>query len=186
LILMISRGEAIELIEKYVRDDKLKKHMLAVEAIMRELAKNINEDEEIFGIVGLLHDIDFEETRENPELHGIRACEILNGLLPENLINAIKVHAYSKAEEAKNNLEYALIASDAISGLIIACALIKPSRKINDVDTEFISKKFKQKDFARNCNRERILFCKKLGITEEDFFEISLNALKKISNDLGL
>jgi len=183
---MISREEAIELLKKYVKDDKLKKHMFAVEAIMKEVAKNINDDEEIFGLVGLLHDIDFEETKDNPELHGIRGCEILRNMLPENLLNAIKVHASSRADEAKNNLEYALIASDAISGLIIACALIKPNKKIDDVDTKFIAKKFKQKDFARNCSRERILFCKKLGISEEKFFEISLNALKKISNELGL
>lgn len=186
MIPMISREEAINIIERYVRDDKLKKHMIAVEAIMKEVAKNINEDEEIYGIVGLLHDIDFEETKEKIELHGIRGCEILKGLLPENLLNAIKVHASSRAEEAKNNLEYALIASDAISGLIIACALIKPSKKIGDINVEFVAKKFKQKDFARNCDRERILFCKKLGLSEEKFFEISLNALKKISNELGL
>lgn len=79
-----------------------------------------------------------------------------------------------------------MIAADAVSGLIIACALVIPSKKLADVKAESVAKKFKQKDFARNCGRERILFCEQIGIPREKFFEISLKALKGISKDLGL
>jgi predicted hydrolase (HD superfamily) len=83
-------------------------------------------------------------------------------------------------------MELGLIAADAISGLLIAAALMMPSKKLADVKVETISKKFKQKDFARNCNRDLILFCEQIGIPREKFFELSLRALQKVSNELGL
>lgn len=184
---MLSRDEAFNIIKENIKDEKLVKHVLAVEAIMKEIAKVINEDENVFGIVGLLHDIDFEKTKENPDLHGKLAIQILNDLVSEEIKHAILAHNFEKTKvDPSSKMDYALIASDAISGLIIACALILPSKKLENVTPNFIANKFKQKDFARNCKRERILFCRKLGISEEIFFEISLNALKNISNLLGL
>lgn len=184
---MISREDAINILKENIKDEKLIKHALAVEAIMREIAKNMKEDENLYGIVGLLHDIDFEKTKENPELHGKVCVELLNNLITEDIKHAILSHNFERTKvEPNNKLDYALIASDAISGLIIACALILPSKKLEDVTPHFVANKFKQKDFARNCKRDRILFCRKLEISEEDFFEISLNALKKISGILGL
>ena len=83
-------------------------------------------------------------------------------------------------------MEKALIASDAVSGLIIACALVMPSKKLEEVKVKTVKKKFKQKDFARNVSRERILFCEQIGIPREKFFELALNALKGVSDELGL
>ncbi|MEM5813129.1 MAG: HDIG domain-containing protein [Candidatus Aenigmatarchaeota archaeon] len=184
---MLSREEAFNLIKEHIKDEKLIKHVLAVEAIMREVANVIKEDENLFGIVGLLHDIDFEKTKENPELHGKVALEILNDLISDEAKHAILAHNFERTNiEPNSKMDYALIASDAISGLIIACALILPSKKLEDVTTNFIANRFKQKDFARNCKRERIAFCKMLGLSEQEFFDISLRALKKIASELGL
>ncbi|MEM7816879.1 MAG: HDIG domain-containing protein [Candidatus Aenigmatarchaeota archaeon] len=185
--MILSRDEALNIVKENIKDEKLIKHVLAVEAIMREVAKAIEEDEDLFGIVGLLHDIDFEKTKENPGLHGKVALEILKDLISYEAKHAILAHNFERTNiEPNSKMDYALIASDSISGLIIACALILPSKKLEDVTPSFIANRFKQKDFARNCKRERILFCRMLGLSEQEFFEISLRALKKISNTLGL
>ncbi|MBU5678544.1 MAG: HDIG domain-containing protein [Candidatus Aenigmatarchaeota archaeon] len=185
--MMISREEAFNIVKENIKDERLIKHVLAVEAIMREVANVIKEDENLFGIVGLLHDIDFENTKENPELHGKVAIEILDDLISDEVKHAILAHNFERTKiEPNSKLDYALIASDSISGLIIACALILPSKKLEDVTPNFIANRFKQKDFARNCKRERILFCRMLGLSEQEFFEISLRALKKISSKLML
>ncbi len=183
----MKREEAIELVKKNIKKGNLFKHMLAVEAIMREIAIYLNKNEEKWSLAGLLHDIDFEITMNEPEKHGIVAEEILKGKVDEKIIRAIKSHNFENTKiEAESEMEKALIAADSISGLIIACALVMPSKKLRDVKVETIKKKFKQKDFARNCNRNRILFCEKINIPREKFFEISLKALQKISNELGL
>lgn len=185
--MVMKRDDAFDLVKQTIKDEKLMKHMLAVESIMREIAKNINEDVETFGLTGLLHDIDFEETKSKPAFHGILAAEKLNKKVCDDVIYAIKAHNFHNTGiEPKSKLDYALIASDAISGLIIACALIKPSKKLSDINSEFVANKFKQKDFARNCDRDLILYCKKIGLGERDFFELALKGLKNISIELGL
>lgn len=184
---MISRDEALHLLKDKVKNRNYVKHMIAVEAIMRELAHKLGQDEELWAITGLLHDIDFEETSSNPKLHGIKACELLRGKLPEEALRAIKAHNYENTEvKPETLLDKALIASDAISGLLVACALVMPNKKMNEVKVETVIRKFKSKDFARGVKRERILLCEEIGLTKEEFFEIALQALKKIANQLGL
>ncbi len=184
----MKREEAINLLKNYLNDDKLVKHCIAVEAIMRKLAEFLNEDKEKWGLVGLLHDIDYEKTKDNPKMHGIMAAEILSKhIKDEEILRAIKAHNFENTGiEPKNKLEYALVAADSLSGLIIACALVMPNKKLEEVRVESIAKKFKQKDFARKVSRERILFCEKLGIPKEKFFELGLEALKEIHSELGL
>lgn len=183
----MDRQEAIDLIKQQVKNDKLVKHMLAVEAIMRELATELKADVELWGLTSLLHDLDFELTENNPKEHGLIAEKILTGKVSEEILRAIKAHNFENTNVIpKSNLEKALIASDSISGLVIACALVMPSKKLKDVKVKTIKKKFKQKDFARACSRERILVCKHLSIELEKFFEISLRALQGISGELGL
>lgn len=184
---MICREEAIKLIKKNINDDKLIKHLLAVEAIMRALAIEIKENEDVFALTGLIHDLDFEKTKDIRESHGRIAVEILGDKISEEMRHAILAHNFERTKVGPNSkLDYALIASDAISGLIIACALILPSKRLEDVTPEFVSNRFKQKDFARNCRRERMLFCRELGVSEERFFMISLKAMQSISKELGL
>lgn len=184
---MITREEAVKLVKENIKRENLFKHVLAVEAIMKGLAKHLNEGEDLWRLVGLLHDIDFEKTSDKPEKHGVIAEQILKGLVSDEIIKAIKTHNFENTNVIpETKMENALIAADSISGLIVAAALIIPTKKLNDVKPESIGKRFKEKDFARNCSRKRILFCEKIGVEKEKFFEIALNSLKNISNDLGL
>lgn len=183
----MNREDALGLIKEHITKENLLKHMYAVEAIMKETAAFLNEDVEKWRMIGLIHDIDFEKTENSPEKHTLVAADILDEKIEDDMIRAIKAHNFENVGvQPESNAEKALIAADAVSGLIIACALIMPSKKLADVKVESISKKFKQKDFARNCSRERILFCEQINIPKEKFFEISLKALQNISKELGL
>ena len=183
----MEREEALKLLKDNLSNENLIKHCLAVEAIMRGVAKAIGKDEEKFALTGLLHDIDYEKTANEHEKHALVAEEILKGRVNEEIIKAIKAHNFENTKIIpETKMEIALIASDAISGLLIACALVMPSKKLEEVKVSTVRKKFRQKDFARSCSRERIKMCEKIGIELESFFEISLNALKSISNELGL
>jgi len=188
---MINRNEAVSLIKQNIRKENLIKHMLAVEAIMRGCAEFLKEngedvDIEEWRLLGLIHDIDFEKAPE-PQKHCTVAPEILRGKVDEYMIRAIKSHNFDNLDvQPKSKMEYCLVAADSISGLIVAVALIIPSKKLKDVKVKSIGKKFKEKDFARNCSRERMLYCEKAGIDKEKFFEISLKSLQEISDSLGL
>ena len=139
------------------------------------------------GLTGLYHYRDYEKTSNSPEKHGLLSVEMLKGKVSETVLNAIKSHNYEHTGFLpQTKLEKALIAADAISGLIVACALVMPDKKLSSVKVETIKKKFKQKDFARRVSRERIKMCEEIGLPLEKFFEISLVALQKISDDLGL
>jgi len=184
---MLTRDEALNLVKKHVSKRNVLYHMLAVEAIMRGTAKHFREDENLWGLVGLLHDIDYEKTEATPEKHSLLTEEILKGLIPSELIKAIKTHNFKHTGiKPESKMEKALIASDAISGLLVACALVMPSKKLADVSVETVSKKFKDKDFARGADRGRILVCEELGIPKEKFFEITLNGLKQTAAEIGL
>ena len=183
----MDRQEALELLKQHLKNQNLFKHCLAVEAIMRELARELGKDEEKWGLVGLLHDIDYEKTMDKPETHGVLAEEILKGKVDEEIIHAIKSHNFEHTGVVPStDMEKALVAADALSGLLIACALVMPDKKLASVKVKTVKKKFKQKDFARRVNRNLILVCRHLGIDEEKFFEIGLRALQKIANELGL
>jgi len=185
---MLTKEEAFNLVKKNVTKSNIVYHMLAVEAIMRSLAKHFGEDEHLWGLTGLLHDIDYEKTEDTPEKHALLAEEILKESdLPKEVIRAVKAHSFQHTHvKPETRMEKALIACDAISGLLVACALVMPSKKLADVEVKTVTKKFKDKDFARGVSRERILFCEEIGVTKEKFFEIALNGLKEISTEIGL
>jgi len=181
----MNREEALNLLKENIRQENLIKHCLAVEAIMKGIAEYLQEDAEKWGLIGLLHDIDFEEMK-NPKEHGLIAEDILKDKVDDEIIRAIKSHnSENTGIMPETKMELCLIASDAISGLLIACALVMPSKELSDVKLDTVKDKFKSKDFARNCNREHILYCEKF-MEREKFFEIALTALKNISNELGL
>ncbi|MDH7564746.1 MAG: HDIG domain-containing protein [Candidatus Bathyarchaeota archaeon] len=183
----MTREEALELVKKHVSKKNAVYHMVAVEAIMRGVANHFGEDEQKWSLLGLLHDIDYEQTEAAPERHTLVAEGILKGLVPDELVKAVKTHNFRYTGVApESRMEKALIASDAISGLLVACALVMPSKKLADVKAETVAKKFKDKDFARGAERERILICEEIGISKEDFFEIALEALKKSASQIGL
>lgn len=184
---MITREEALAFLRKYIRNENLIKHSLAVEAIMRGLARRLGRDEEIWGLTGLLHDLDYEYTQDDPMEHGVVACEMLKGLVPEEILDAIKAHNYKYTSQVPTrSLEKALIAADAVSGLIIATALVMPSKKLSEVRVETLMKKFDDKSFARGADRRKISICYDFGIPLKEFLEISLKSLQAIADDLGL
>ena len=184
---MINREEAFALLQKYLKDNKLLKHSLAVEAILVKMARNFEEDERLWGLTGLLHDLDYEYTQGEPEKHANVSAQILEGLLPRDAVNAIKAHNYMHTDYIPTTtLDKALIAADAVSGLIIATALVMPSKKLFEVKLKTLLNKFRDNSFARGCNRNRIELCLDIGISQEMFLELSLNALKEISDKLDL
>jgi len=184
---LIDRDEAIKLVKRYVSDDRYVKHMIAVEAVMRGLAKHLGEDESLWGLTGLLHDIDYTMVKGDLDKHGLESSRILEGILPEKAIEAIKAHNYEHTGITPDSkLSKALIAADAISGLIVAVALVMPSKKLDEVKVSSVMSKFKSKDFARGVDRSRILFCEKLGLKLEEFIDISLQSMKNVAVELGL
>ena len=183
----MNREQALSLLKENVKTENLVKHCLAVEAIMKKTAEYLQEDLEKWRLTGLLHDIDYEKTKDNPKEHATIGAEMLSGKTDEEITRAIKSHNFDNTGVMpKTNMELCLVAADAVSGLIIACALVMPSKRLNDVKLDTIKDKFKAKDFARNCNREKILYCDKIGIKKDKFFEIALSALQGIPDDLGL
>jgi uncharacterized protein len=184
---MITREEAFALLQKYLKDEKLIKHSLAVETIMREMAKKLGKDVELWGLTGLLHDLDYDYTDREPEKHANVTAQILEGLVPEKCINAIKAHNYKHTDYIPTtSIDKALIAVDAVSGLVIATALIIPSKKLVDVRLETLLDKFYDHSFAQGCNRSRIELCQDTGLDVEAFLALSLNSLKEIADELGL
>ena len=184
---MIDQKEANTLLNNYLHETNLIKHAISVEAIMKELATELDRDIELWGYVGLLHDLDYEYTQDKPELHGLFTASILESLLPDKAINAIKAHNFIHTNQLPiYTIDKALIASDSLSGLIIATTLVMPKRKLKDVTVKNLKKRYKDKSFAKGCDRDKIALCEDIGIDLEKFFELSLNALNKIAQKLEL
>lgn len=183
----MERDQALKELKARLKNRNLVKHSLAVESIMRELAAYFNEDSDRWGLAGLLHDIDYDKTKDDPSKHSIVGAEILEELgIDDEIVYAVKAHNSYHGIERKRKIDKALYSADPVSGLIIAAALILPSKKLEDVTVDFVLRRMEEKSFARGANREQIKACEELGLSLEKFIEISLNAMKKISNDLGL
>ncbi len=181
----MKREEAFKLLQENLKHKNLIKHSLAVEACMRELALHLGEDPDRWGLAGLLHDIDYEKTMDSPEEHGLKAMEILKGKIDDQeILHAIRAHAYQ--EEPKTKMAWALYSADPLTGLIVAAALMHPSRSLAGVDLDFLKRRFKEKRFAAGADREQIKKCQSLGLELDNFMEICLNAMKGISKELGL
>ncbi len=188
---MITRQKALEILNNHLKNKNLLRHCLAVETAMRALAKYFNEDEEKWGLIGLLHDGDWEETKETPHLHTLKMVEWLKeaGETDQEIIEAILSHNYShtKSNPPKNKMGWALYTVDELTGLIVATALVMPDKKLNSVSVESVLKKFPSKSFAAGVNREQIRLCEeKLGIKLNEFIRIVLSEMKNISQELGL
>ena len=182
----MDRDKALALIRKHVSKENNLKHMIAVGAVMKELAIGLGEDQMKWETVGILHDIDFEECSGLVD-HTLKAKKILKGIVGDDIIEAMMAHNYENTGVIPDTIiKRALIASDAVSGLVVASALVMPLKKLADVKPDSLMKKFKSKEFARGCDRNRISVCTDLGIKVEDFLSIALEGMKKVSNELGL
>jgi predicted hydrolase (HD superfamily) len=189
---MITREQALQLIDKYVTTDWLKLHMIESEVIMRKLAKYLNENEEVWGISGLLHDLDYDYVNKDPNKHGDEIVKILekeNIELTEEVIHAIRAHNEHSSfieEKRESKLDYALAASENLSGFLVACTLVQPDKKITSVKVDSVIKKLKTKAFAKAVNRELIYDIDKIGVPLEKFIELALEAMNEISEEIGL
>ncbi|OAA29725.1 phosphohydrolase [Kosmotoga arenicorallina S304] len=182
---MLSREKAMELIKQHVKRKNIIKHMLATEAVMREFAKRFNEDEELWGIAGLLHDLDYDYTFESPEKHGFMTIELLKDHdVPEEVKNAILAHCEHKKREKL--IEKAIYAADPVTGFIVAAVLIRKGTKLKDLTVDFLKNRFKEKSFARGASRENMLSCEEFGLSLDEFLSLSLKAMQGISKELGL
>lgn len=160
--------------------------MVAVGAVMCQLAQHLGEDNVCWEITGILHDIDFELC-EGMTDHTVKAKELLKGQVDPVIIEAIMAHNYEHTKIMPDTpLKKGLIASDAVSGLVMACALVTPSGKLADVKVESIIKKFRTKDFAKGVDRGRIMMCEDIGVPLAEFLSIALEGMKKHSSELGL
>ncbi len=186
---MITIEKARALVEEEIETENLRIHMLAVSKIMEALADKLaipEEEREEWALVGLLHDLDYERTKGNFEVHGLITAEMLKDELPEECLHAIKAHNARTGVEPDSVMAKALIAADAVSGLIIPTALMMPTRKLSEVKAKSLKKKFSDKSFARTVSRENIMVCEELGFERKEFFTIALDALLPVSEELGV
>ena len=184
----MTREEALGLVKSLIKNKNLVKHHLATEACMRALARHFGEDEEIWGLVGVLHDADYEITEKDPERHTLELGKILREKdVDEAVIRAAQSHSDASAVPRNTLMAKALYACDELTGLIVAAALVHPDKKLAPLDVEFIMRRFKEKAFARGAHREQILTCEpELGIGLEPFIGICLSAMQGIADELGL
>jgi len=182
----LERAEALALMQSKTPRINLQKHMLAVEAVMRAVARRFGEDEELFGLVGLLHDLDYEETINNPAEHGIRAAEELARRgYPTQVVDAVRAHCPANTTRT-SLLDRALHAVDPLTGLIVAAALITPEKKLAAIDAQFVRNRMNEKGFARGANREQIKSCEEFGLPLMEFLDLGLRAMQAIADELGL
>jgi putative nucleotidyltransferase with HDIG domain len=182
----LSRAEALELVRSHVSKENNVKHMIAVGAVMKRLATRLGEDPSRWELVGLLHDIDFEECH-GAEDHTLIASRILAGVVDDETIEAIKAHNGEHTGVAVDNkMKIGLVAADAVSGLVIASALVMPSKKLADVRPESLAKKFASKDFAKGASRQRMLMCESLAMPLDEFLALSLEGMRDVAPELGL
>jgi putative nucleotidyltransferase with HDIG domain len=183
----MKREEALSSIEANVENKNLIKHMLATEAIMRALARRLGEDEDEWGLTGLLHDIDVELTGGDMNTHSKLGADLAREMgASEAMAHAVLCHNEAHGVPRETKLDKALFCADPMTGLITAAALVRPDKKLAGVEVKSIKKRFKEKSFAAGANREQIATCSQLGFELDEFFALSLEAMKGISEELGL
>ena len=183
-----TREEALQLLREHVKNENLVKHCLATEAVMTALAERLGENKGKWGLAGLLHDLDVEIVNHDLSRHTLEAERILREKgVDEDIILAIKMHN-EKAQGTKRSQKFhhALAAGETITGLIIATTLVYPDKKISSVKAKSVKKRMKEKAFAAGVDRGIMTECEILGVTLDEFIEISVRAMQGIAQDLGL
>jgi hypothetical protein len=191
--LPITRERAIELLKSFPNGQAEMNHYLESEAIMRGLAKKLREDEDYWGMLGLLHDVDWGLTKSEVHKHLTVAPEILKKEgFDDKFIEIVVSHGYGfeelpelKDKKRMKKVEHALAAAETLTGIIYAYALMR-GKKISDMEVKGLKKKFKDKAFAANCNREIIKESENLGISLDEFFQIAIDSVKNIKRDIDL
>jgi len=183
----VDRTAVLAEVEARVANENLRRHMLATEAIMRALAERLDEDADVWGIAGLGHDLDTEETEGDFTRHGSVAAETLRALgLPEEAVHAVAAHNPDTGVAVSGRVDVALIAADQLSGLITAAALVRPEKDLAGVKVKSVRKRYREGAFARGVDRASIARCEELGLDLDDFFGLGLEAMQGVAPELGL
>lgn len=183
----MTRDDALGEIRKNVKNENLIRHMIATEAIMRELAEQMGEDVEKWGLAGLLHDIDVEITGGDMNSHGLVGSDLIRELdFEEDIAKAVLAHNETLGIPRESNLDKALYCADPLTGLITAAALVRPEKKLEFVQFKSVRKRFKEKSFAAGASREGIASCSEIGMELDDFIALGLKAMQGSAEDLGL
>jgi len=184
----MTKEEGLKILKENLTNQNLIKHSLAVEAIMRALARHFRQDSEKWALAGLLHDIDYEMVKNDLSQHSLVGAKILEELgLDQDICQAVKVHNEAHGILPETLMEKALFVTDPLTGLIVAATLVLPSKKIKDLTAENVLNRFKEKSFARGANREIVIKCQELlSLKLEDFIKIGLEAMQGIDQALGL
>jgi putative nucleotidyltransferase with HDIG domain len=181
---MLSRDDALQLVKQHVANKNLIKHMLAVEAVMRRLARRFGEDENVWGLAGLLHDLDYSETVDDFARHGFRSVELLSDRdLPSEVLQAINAHTGHVS--CNSRMDWALYAVDPLTGLIVAAVLMHPQKKLAALDADFILRRFKEKRFAAGADRDQIRSCSELDMELDEFIQSGLDGMVDVAGELG-
>lgn len=174
---MITRDEALALLGQAGTSDSLLRHALASEAVMAAFAKRIGADAGLWGLAGLLHDLDYPQTEASPERHGLETSAMLVGRLPEEALRAIRSHnGEMNGCMPESAFDYALRASETVTGLISAAALMRPTR-YEGMSVKSIRKKMRDKAFAANVNRNNISQCEQAGLELDEFLAMAIQAM---------
>lgn len=191
----MNREQALETLKSLIKNENLIKHHLACEATMKALYKRLTpqnlqnpKEEENWGIVGLLHDADYELSKDTPEKHTLILEEKLKGKIDPKLMYAIKSHNWKSNNVApKSRLDWSIFCCDELTGLIIAATLVSPDKKLALLTPDFIMKRFNEKSFAKGADRTQIKFCEnELSIPLNEFINLTLTAMQQIASSLGL
>ena len=183
----MNRQEALESIRENVQNENLIKHMLATEVIMIALAKRLGENEAEWGLAGLLHDIDVELTEGDMNTHSKLGADLARDLgAGEAIASAILSHNEAHGISPKTTMEKALYCADPLTGLITAAVLVRPDKKITNLEPKSVRKRFKEKSFAAGASREQIARCRDIGLELDEFINIGVTAMQEIAPQLGL
>jgi hypothetical protein len=182
-----TREQVVRLIEGSIANVNLRHHMLATEAVMRALAERLGEDPDVWGLAGLAHDLDAEETEGDPARHGAVAAERLSSLgLPADLVHAVAAHNPRTGVVTERPVDVALVAADQITGLITAATLVRPDKALPEVKVKSVRKRMREGAFARGVDRESIMRCEEIGLDLDEFLGIALSAMQGVAGELGL
>jgi len=184
----MNRIEALDLLHRYIKNEKMIYHCLASEAVMRGLARHLGRDQEKWGLAGLLHDLDVEITLAEPTVHGTQTEVLLKDWdVDPEILDAIRMHnECSSGKERSTEFQYALAAGETITGLIFATTYVYPDKKLTSVKPKSVVKRMKEKIFAASVRRENIMECEKIGIPIDAFAAIAIESMLPISGDIGL
>lgn len=181
----MQRETALNLVKEHVKNKNLIKHMLATEAIMKALARHFGENEDEWALAGLLHDLDYDETFEKPDIHGLKTAEMLDGAdISGDAVHAILAHANKVPRESL--MDKTLYATDPLTGFLVACALMTPEKKIAGTTVDFALRRFKEKAFAKGASREQMASCEEFGFSLENFMALGISAMSAVAADIGL